>query len=128
MKRFHLYLAYFGNCSRRVSWLINRSFTVSWELVFIDLKRKLCVLDITIEGNSLCFIRASFFQQVEAFLTMSWQVVLVGDWNAILDPNLAGLNQELTTKFNTYLAVIVLIWLKQMGVKGSSLRRKSAKC
>lgn len=77
LKRFHHYSAYFDSRSRGVSWLISRSFTASRVLVFADPEDRLCVVDVTIKGKSIRFIRvyapnghakrATFFRRVEPF-------------------------------------------------------------
>lgn len=63
-KRFHLYSVYFDKRHRGVSWLVIRSLTASYTLVFADPEGSFCALDIAIRGNfslhwDLCVQRQS---------------------------------------------------------------------
>ena len=97
-KDFLLFSAYFDSHSRGVSWLISRSLNAACTLVFADPAGRLCVVDATIKGEAFRLIgvygpnlqseRVSFFSRIDPFVTSSRRVVLVGDWNAVLDPNI----------------------------------------
>lgn len=64
----------------------------------MDLEGRLCVVDATIKDQAFCLIGvyasndsrewAAFLQQIDPFLTTSHQVILAGDWNAVLDLNI----------------------------------------
>ena len=67
-------------------------------LVLSDPAGKLCVLDVTIKGKAFRLIGVygpnatselpAFFWCIELYVIPSKRVILVGDWNAVLDPNL----------------------------------------
>lgn len=61
--------------------------------MFADLQVRLCILDIKDKTHQvLCAQLQSglgkLFWQVEPFLMMSWQVILMGEYNAILEPDI----------------------------------------
>ena len=90
--------AYFDGRSRGVTWLISRRLDATCALVLSDLAGRLCVLDLTIKDKAFRLIGVygpnvtselpAFFRRIEPYVVPSKQVILVGDWNAVLDPNL----------------------------------------
>ena len=90
--------AYFDGRSRGVTWLMSRRLDATCALVLSDLTGRLCVLDITIKdkvfrligvyGPNVPVSSLPCFQRIEPYVVPSKQVILVGDWNAVLDPNL----------------------------------------
>ena len=90
--------AYFDGRSRGVTWLISRHLDASCALVLSDPAGRLCVLDVTIKDKAFRLIGVygpnatsefpAFFRRIEPYVVPSKRVILVGDWNAVLDPNL----------------------------------------
>ena len=90
--------AYFDGRSRGVTWLISRRLDTTCALVLSDPADRLCVLDVTIKDKAFRLIGvygpnatsdlSAFFRRIEPYVTPSKRVILVGDWNAVLDPNL----------------------------------------
>ena len=87
--------AYFDGRSRGVAWLISRRLDA---LVLSDPAGRLCILDVTIKDKAFRLIGVygpnitselpTFFRRIEPYVVPSKRVILVGDWNAVLDPNL----------------------------------------
>ena len=90
--------ACFDGRSRGVTWLVSRSLDASCALVLSDPAGRLCVLDVTIKDKAFRLIGVygpnvtselpPFFRRIEPYIVPSKRVILVGDWNAVLDPNL----------------------------------------
>ena len=90
--------AYFDGRSRGVTWLVSRRLDASCALVLSDPAGRLCVLDVTIKDKAFRLIGVygpnvtrklpAFFRRIEPYVVPSKRVILVGDWNAVLDPNL----------------------------------------
>ena len=90
--------AYFDSRSRGVTWLISRHLDAMSALVLSDPVGRLCVLDVTIKDKAFRLIGVygpnatselpAFFRHIEPYVIPSKWVILVGDWNAVLDPNL----------------------------------------
>ena len=90
--------AYFDGRSRGVTWLINRRLDATRALVLSHPADRLCVLDITIKNKTFRLFGVygpnatsellAFFRRIEPYVIPSKRVILVGDWNAVLDPNL----------------------------------------
>ena len=67
-------------------------------LVLSNTAGRFCILDITIKEKMFRLIGVNwpnatrefpnFFRRIELYVTPSKQVILVGDWSAVLDPNL----------------------------------------
>ena len=97
-KTFKAYSAYYNSRSRGVSWLVKRSLDASCDPCYLDPEGRLCVLDVTIKGRAFRLIGvyapnsqvelAAFFRRIEQFMGTSRTVILAGDWNAVLDPDL----------------------------------------
>ena len=97
-KDYLSFSAYFDGRSRGVTWLISRRLDASCALVLSDLAGRLCVLDVTIKDKAFRLIGVygpnatselpAFFRRIEPYVVPSKRVILVGDWNAVLDPNL----------------------------------------
>ena len=90
--------ACFDGRSRGVTWLVSRRLDASCALVLSDPAGRLCVLDVTIKdkafrligvyGHNVTSELPAFFRRIEPYVVPSKRVILVGDWNAVLDPNL----------------------------------------
>ena len=90
--------AYFDGRSRGVTWLISRRLDATCALVLSDLVGRLCVLDVTIKVKAFWMIGVyepnatselpAFFRCIKPYVIQSKWVILAGDWNAVLDPNL----------------------------------------
>lgn len=80
------------------SWLVNRSLNAACTLVFADLEGTLYVVDVTIKDQAFRLTGvytpndrrewAAFFRRIDPFLKTSCRVILEGDWNAVLDPDI----------------------------------------
>ena len=67
-------------------------------LLFFQIRRADCVLDVTIKDKAFRLIGVygpnvtselpAFSRRIEPYVVPSKRVILVGDWNAVLDPNL----------------------------------------
>ena len=67
-------------------------------LLFFQIRRADCVLDFTIKDKAFRLIGVygpnvtselpAFFRRIEPYFILSKRVILVGDWKAVLDPNL----------------------------------------
>ena len=67
-------------------------------LVLSDLVGRLCVLDVTIKDKAFWLIEVygpnaisklpAFFRRIDPYVIPSKRVILAGDWNTVLDPNL----------------------------------------
>ena len=90
--------AYFDGRSRGVPWLISRHLVATCALVLWDPAGRLCVLDVTLKDKAFQLIGIYgpnatselpvLFRRIEPYVIPSKQVILVGDWKAVLDPNL----------------------------------------
>ena len=97
-KDYLSFSAYFDGRSRGVTWLISRRLDATCALVLSDPAGRLCVVDVTIKdkafrligvyGPNACSELPAFFRRIEPYVIPSKRVILVGDWNAVLDPNL----------------------------------------
>ena len=98
LKDYLSFSAYFDGRSRDVTWLISRRLDATCALVLSDPVGRLCVVDVTIkdkafrltgvDGPNATSELPAFFRRIEPYVIPSMRVILVGDWNAILDPNL----------------------------------------
>ena len=90
--------ACFDGRSRGVTWLVSRRLDALCALVLSDPAGRLCVLDVTIKDKAFRLIGVygpnvtselpAFFRRIEPYVVPSKRVILVADWNAVLDPNL----------------------------------------
>ena len=90
--------AYFDGRSRGVTWLISRHLDATCALVLSDPAGRLCVVDVAIKdkafrlfgfyGPNATSELPAFFRRIEPYVISSKRVILVGDWNAVLNPNL----------------------------------------
>ena len=97
-KDYLSFSAYFDGRSRGVTWLISRRLDATCALVLSDPAGRLCVVDVTIKDKAFRLIGVygpnatselpAFFRRIEPYVIPSKRVILVGDWNAVLDPNL----------------------------------------
>ena len=81
-----------------VSLLVGRSLNAIVNLVFADDGVRLVVADVAVKSSEFQVVavyapscigeRRSLFRRLGPFLDDPKQLVLVGDWNAILDPNI----------------------------------------
>ena len=90
--------AYFDGRSRGITWLISRRLDATCALVVSDPAGRLCILDVTIKdkafqltgvyGPNATSELPALFRRIEPYVVPSKRVILVGDWNAVLDSNL----------------------------------------
>ena len=90
--------AYFDGRFRGVIWLVSIRLVATCALVLSDPASRLCVLDVTIKDKAFRLIGVygpnaisefpAFFRRIEPYVIPSKGVILVGDWNAVFDPNL----------------------------------------
>ena len=97
-KDYLSFSAYFDGRSKGVTWLVSRRLDASCALVLSDPAGRLCVLDVTIKDKAFRLVGAygpnatselpAFIRRIEPYVIPSKWVILVGDWNAVFDPNL----------------------------------------
>ena len=90
--------SYGDRTSRGVSVLVKRSLGARIDVISAGSGGRCVVVDIAVRGHEFRVVavyapnvaaeRRVFLSQIESFLTDLKQLVLVGDWNAILDPKL----------------------------------------
>ena len=90
--------AYFDGRSRGITRLISRRLDATCALVLSDPAGRLCILDVTIKDKAFRQIGVyvpnvnselpAFVRRIEPYVVPSKRVILVGDWNAVVDPNL----------------------------------------
>ena len=93
---FVVFSAFGSRCGAGVSLLVGRSLNANVNLVFAGDEGRLFVADIVVKTFEFQVVavyapngeRRSFFRWLERFLDDSKRLVLVGDWNAILDPKI----------------------------------------
>ena len=95
----YVVLSAFGNhCSAGVSLLVGRSLNAIANLVFAGDGGQLVVADVAVKSIEFRVVavyapdcvseRRSFFRRLEPFLDDPKRRVLVGDWNAIINPKI----------------------------------------
>ena len=95
---FNVFSAY-GSCiSAGVSLLVGRSLDADVDVVFAGNGGRLVVADVavksfkfrlvTVYAPNIVVERVSFFRRLALFLDDTKRLVLMGDWNAILDPKI----------------------------------------
>ena len=93
---FDVFSAYSSRISAGVSLLVGRSLDV--DVVFAGDRGRLVLADVAMKSFKFCLVavyasniaaeRISFFRRLVPFLDDTKQLVLMGDWNAILDPKI----------------------------------------
>lgn len=111
LRDFQLYSAHYDTHARGVTWLVKRTLDASCDPIYADPEGRLLVLDVTVKDVAFRFIGVyapnnhaelvSFFRRIEPFMNSSRRLVLAGDWNAVLDPELdRGVNTRRDTNQN----------------------------
>ena len=95
---FTVFSAYGSCCSAGVSLLVERSLDADVNVVFAGDGGRLLVADVAVKSFKFRLVmvyapntsveRVSFFRRLAPFLDDSKWIVLMGDWNAILDPKI----------------------------------------
>ena len=95
---FVVFSAFGSHCNARVSLLVVRSLNAIVNLVFAGDGGRLVVADVAVKSFEFRGVtvyapnfigeRRSFFRCLGPFLDDPKRLVLVGDWNAILDPRI----------------------------------------
>ena len=95
---FVVYSAFGSRLSAGVSLLVGRSLDAIVNVVFADDGGRLLVADVAVKTfefriaavyePNVAVKRHLFFWRLESFLDASKRTVVVGDWNAILDPTI----------------------------------------
>ena len=93
---FVIFLAYSRRCNAEISRIVRRSLNVIVSIVFAEDGGRLFVVNVAVKSVefqvtaiyalNIAEERLSFFRRLAPFLDDPKQLVLVGDWNAILDP------------------------------------------
>ena len=97
-KDFNVFSAYGSRASAGVSLLVGHSLDADVDVVFADDGGRLVVADVAVKSFKFRLVavyapnfaaeRVSFFRRLAPFLDDSKRLVLMGDWNAILDPKI----------------------------------------
>ena len=95
---FNVFSAYSSNSSTGVSLLVGRSLDADVDVVFAGDGDQLIVADVAVKSFKFRLVavyspnivvkRVSFFRRLAPFLDDSKRLVLMGDWNVILDPKI----------------------------------------
>ena len=95
---FNVFSAYGSGTSARVSLLVGRSLDADVDVVFAGDGGRLVVADVGVKSFKFRLVavyapnivaeRVSFFRRLAPFLDDTKRLVLMGDWNAILDPKI----------------------------------------
>ena len=95
---FNVFSAYGSRSSAGVSLLVERSLDADVDVVFAGDGGCLVVADVAVESFKFRLVvayvpniiaeRVSFFRRLAPFLDDSKRLLLMGDWNAILDPQI----------------------------------------
>ena len=99
MKDFLIFSAFGDAHARGVSVLVKRSLDARVNVVYAGASGRLVVVDVAVKNSEFRIVaayapndiagRRSFFRQLGSYLTdKRRRVILMGDWNAVLDPNL----------------------------------------
>ena len=97
-KDFNVFSAYGSRASAGVSLLVGRSLDADVDVVFAGDGGRLVVADVAVKSFKFRLVavyapnfaaeRVPFFRRLAPFLDDSKRLVLMGDWNAILDPKI----------------------------------------
>ena len=95
---FNVFLGYGSRTSAGVSLLVGRSLDADVDVVFAGDGGRLVVADVAVKSfkfrlvavyaSNIAAERVSFFRRLAPFLDNTKWLVLMGDWNAILDPKI----------------------------------------
>ena len=95
---FNVFSAYSRSSSAGVSFLVGRSLDTDVDVVFAGDRGRLVVADVAVKSFEFRMVvvyapniaveRVSLFRRLAPFLDDSKRLVLMGDWNAILDPKI----------------------------------------
>ena len=95
---FNVFSAYGSRASAGVSLLVGRSLDADVDVVFAGDGGRLVVADVAVKSFKFRLVavyapniateRISFFRRLAPFLDVTKRLVLMGDWNAILDPKI----------------------------------------
>ena len=95
---FNVFSAYGSHSSAGVSLLVGHSLDADVDVVFAGDEGRLVVADVAVKSFKFRLVvvyapniavkKASFFRRLAPFLDDSKWLVLMGDWNAILDPKI----------------------------------------
>ena len=95
---FNVFSAYGSSTSAGVSLLVGRSLDADVDVVFAGDGGRLVVADVAVKSfkfrlvavyaSNIAAERVSFFRRLVPFLDDTKRLVLMGDWNAILDPKI----------------------------------------
>ena len=95
---FNVFSAYSSRTSVGVSLLVERSLDSDVDVVFAGDGGRLVVADVAVKSfkfrlfavyaPNIISERVSFFRRLAPFLDDTKRLVLMGDWNAILDPKI----------------------------------------
>ena len=95
---FNVFSAYSSRTSVGVSLLVGRSLDANVDVVFAGDGGRLVVADVAVKSFKFRLVgvyaqnifaeRNSFFHRLAPFLDDTKRLVLMGDWNAILDPKI----------------------------------------
>ena len=95
---FNVFSAYGSRTSAGVSLLVGRSLDADVDVVYAGDGGRLVVADVAVKSfkfrlvvvyaSNIAAGRVSFFRRLAPFLDDSKQLVLMGDWNAILAPKI----------------------------------------
>ena len=95
---FNIFSAYGSRTSAGVSLLVGRSLDADVDVVFAGDRGWQVVANVAVKSfkfhlvavyaSNIAAERISFFRRLASFLDDTKQLVLMGDWNAILDPKI----------------------------------------
>ena len=95
---FNIFSAYGSSASAGVSLLVGGSLDADVDVVFAGDGGRLVVADVAVKSFKFRLVavyapniaveRISFFRRLAPFLDDTKRLVLMGDWNAILDPKI----------------------------------------
>ena len=100
---FNVFSAYGSRTSAGVSFLVGRSLDAYVDVVFAGDGGRLVVADVAVKSFKFSLVvvyasniaaeRVSFFRRLAPFLDVTKRLVLMGDWNVILDPKIDNIGR-----------------------------------